>query len=907
MSALGFKRVWFMYLQWQGYLSTGQEALDVDLRDATIATIGNSTYLYTSTGVNGGVAVYELSTQGTTAQLVDQQFFTGQTSAVAGGVVEVVEMGGQTHLVFGSAPGDGLIGYSLSGQGNIGGVTSLVPTTGATGQMSAMAVANTGGGTLIYTIDAGTGTLMMHSLPQSGGQIGATPDGAGAPVAQSTAITFSANTQIETVSVGGTSFLLAADQQSDTITSYQISSSTGALTQTGSTGAAMGLGVNAPTALETVSAFGENWVVLGSAGSSSISVMRLEADGGLTPVDHIIDTLSTRFAGVTTLAVAQEGDRVFVIAGGSDDGVSVFTLAPDGRLLHLQTIPHTTGAGLENVNQLTASVTGNHIQVFASSGSAPGLTQFNIDLSQVDAPILAENGAQVLSGGAGQDMLVGSDIGADTLSGGAGDDILISGAAGGQMTGGGGLDRFVIHANAALTVITDFTPGVDQLDMSDFPMLRWVGQLTIQPTAWGARITFRDATIDVYAAGGGPMDASDLFAGGLIGPDRVLVLLPDAGDVIMGTDGNNTLEGTENNDTIQGLDGRDTITGEDGNDLVEGGDDHDVIFGGNGDDTLDGGAGNDQVWGGAGDDLVIGGVGNDTLGGSKGNDTIEAGGGNDEAWASADNDLVYGGNGRDTLGGGTGNDTVFGENGDDVLWGGRGNDQVWGGNGDDVVGGGPGQDQLYGEGDNDTMWANGGNDTLWGGSGDDLMGAGEGNDLVYGEAGNDELRLGQGNDTGYGGNGADTLFGVNGNDALFGGAGDDVLDGGNGSDVLAGEDDNDVLLGGGGRDTLGGGAGNDTLWAGADDDEIVGGTGNDVLIGEGGADSFVFYASQGTDVIRDFTLNEDSIVIGSGANSFGDLSMSQQGNDVLITLGTGTIRLEDVNIGALDAGDFVFL
>lgn len=80
-----------------------------------------------------------------------------------------------------------------------------------------------------------------------------------------------------------------------------------------------------------------------------------------------------------------------------------------------------------------------------------------------------------------------------------------------------------------------------------------------------------------------------------------------------------------------------------------------------------------------------------------------------------------------------------------------------------------------------------------------------------------------------------------------------------------------------------------------------------MLIGEGGADSFVFYASQGTDVIRDFTLNEDSIVIGSGANSFGDLSMSQQGNDVLITLGTGTIRLEDVNIGALDAGDFVFL
>lgn len=848
-----------MYLQWQGHLSTGQDALDIDVRDATIATIGTGTYLYTSTGIHGGLAVYELSDAGGTAQLVDQQYFTKQDAGGVAGVVEVVEFGGQTQLVFGSAPGNGLIGYELSGNGTIGGFNTIMPASGNVGQMSAMAVANTVNGTRLYTIDSETGVLNMHTLPQGSGHTSLSANGASV---QNTALTFSANTQIETIALGGKSFLLATDQQNNAVISYGISNSSGALTERGSAGTSIGLGISLPTALETVSAFGQSWVVLGSAGSSSLSVMRLEPDGRLEPVDHIIDTLSTRFAGVTTLAVAQDADRVFVIAGGSDDGVSVFTLAPDGRLLHLQTLPHTLGGGLQNVNQLTASVSGDQIQVFATSGTAAGLTQFNIDLDQMADATVAAVGAQTLRGGDGQDMLVGSDVGADTLIGGAGDDILISGAAGARMTGGDGADRFVIHADAPLTTITDFTPGVDQIDLSDFPMLRWVGQLGIQPTAWGARITFRDATINVQSKTGGPMDSTDLFGGGFIGPDRVLVLLPDVGDVIVGTIGNDVLQGTQKNDTIRGIDGHDTIVGNKGNDVIEGGAGDDLIFGSNGADTLNGSTGNDEAWGGAGNDLVIGGAGNDTLGGSHGNDTIDAGDGDDEAWASADNDLLYGGAGHDTLGGGTGGDTVWGEKGNDTLWGGQGNDEVRGGKGDDLIGGGPDKDQLWGEQGNDTFWANAGNDTIWGGQGHDLIGAGANSDLVYGDSGDDELRLGRGNDTGRGGTGADTLLGAQGND------------------LLIGEKGNDLLIGGSGADTL---------------------------IGGKGADSFVFYANQGWDRVRDFTPGEDIIVVGSGATRFKTLSISQEKGDVLITLGSGMIRLEDVDLKALDYDDFLFL
>ncbi|BAQ64302.1 S-layer family protein [Geminocystis sp. NIES-3709] len=105
----------------------------------------------------------------------------------------------------------------------------------------------------------------------------------------------------------------------------------------------------------------------------------------------------------------------------------------------------------------------------------------------------------------------------------------------------------------------------------------------------------------------------------------------------------------------------------------------------------------------------------------------------------------------------------------------------------------------------------------------------------------------------------DTLRGFDGNDSLSGGDGNDNLNGGNNNDRLLGGNGNDILLGGTGNDNLNGGSGNDTLIAGSGIDTLTGGT---------GVDRFGFkYADEGIDIITDFSVTDDKIII--SASGFG--------------------------------------
>lgn len=199
-----------------------------------------------------------------------------------------------------------------------------------------------------------------------------------------------------------------------------------------------------------------------------------------------------------------------------------------------------------------------------------------------------------------------------------------------------------------------------------------------------------------------------------------------------------------------------------------------------------------------------------------------------------------------------------------------------------------------------------GADILDGTAGSDGIDGLGGNDLISGLGGADTIFGSGGADTLVGGGGKDVLFGNGGKDQLSGGGGKDRLDGNGGRDTLEGGGGKDALNGGGGKDMLDGGGGKDALDGGGGRDMLEGGRGSDQLTGGGGRDFFVFSIGDGRDTITDFRDRQDRIMIEEGAEAFADLTITQLGDDARVRFANVTIDIEDTNIAALSAADFVF-
>ncbi|HEY0212334.1 MAG TPA: calcium-binding protein [Paenirhodobacter sp.] len=764
-----------MQLQFVGRVLTGQTALDRDLRGFAVDTDASGTWLYVLTGHNGGLASYRLTQEADQWVKVSSRNSDESYLNIDLFEPQVFTYVGRSFLAFASRENGDLLAYPLNGEGAIGYIWKLdLPASGSSGLQSDFVAASIGSLNAMYTIDRLSGQLNGFWVENTVMTQIASASVPGVARPEGTAL-------LETVQIGSMQYVLTAasvDEYTDTITSYRIGAD-GGLTRIDDLGSNDGLGLWQTSVLEVVTAWGNTWVLVGGYGSNSLSVMRIDATGALTATDHLTDTGTTRFEGVAAIATATVGDRVFIVAGGADDGLSLFTLLPDGRLVYLQSLEYDLTNGLGNITALQMAVVGNSLQVFVASQSADGFSVFEIPLESLGVTVQgAAYGQARLIGGAGDDLLISNNDDVSWIEGGAGADILVTGHGGTTMTGGAGADVFVIRGGTMRHVITDFEPGVDRLDMSALFFLRNRDQITVGYDGAAVLLSYYDFMADattqvaIYRSGGGTLTIEDIWPSLDLGtPDRMLLLNEDGEEIanrlntplnLQGTAGNDTLQGQLGADTLFGGVGNDLLLGDAGNDHLLGGDGDDTLVGNADDDTLEGGNGNDLLYGGSGNDLLLGDAGNDTLWGGSGNDTLRGGTGNDLLYGDWDNDLLYGDDGNDTLYGGDGDDVLDGGSGNDVLWGGAGNDTLYGEDGDDFLYGDDGDDLLFGGDGNDALFGWYGRDTLWGGAGNDTLYGEDGDDFLYGDEGDDLL---------YGGDGNDALFGWYGRDTLWGGTG----------------------------------------------------------------------------------------------------------------------------------------
>ncbi len=430
------------------------------------------------------------------------------------------------------------------------------------------------------------------------------------------------------------------------------------------------------------------------------------------------------------------------------------------------------------------------------------------------AAIATLRGIENLTGGAGNDILIGDDN-ANVLEGGLGDDVL---------DGGAGVDTLLFTGTTGVTVnLTALTAqGLGNDTVLGFENVRTGSGADSVTGDAGNNILFDGGGNDIYdgAAGADTVDYSgstssvtvnlNTTTAQTIGVSGGSDTITNVENVIGATNFANTLVGgntTANRlvggtlaDFVIGGGLADTLIGGTGNDVMFGdyvntfntsattADGDDVLEGGAGNDTLVGGMGNDILRGGDGDDVMVGGIANGTAAGltavftnDGGNDTFDGGDGTDLAYAyytdraggvSFDLGNLAGDSAITIDGVAAGSFTSV----ERVIFrGGLGNDVVRGGGTLDTLVGNAGDDVLDG-------WY--GNDTLSGGLGNDTLIGGEGLDTATyvnaTAAVNVDLRI-QGVAQDTGGEGIDTLNGI------------EYLTGSGFGDTLRGNDDFNLI------------------------------------------------------------------------------------------------------------------
>jgi len=898
-----------------GLIGSANPTFSSNVTDLEVAWINGQARLYSATqpGLGGGLAVFDITQGAGAASLLAVQGYPSFVQPVSAPQITLVPTlaGGGANLIATGPRPSGWASFAITGSGGFGApLNSALPfdptagTSAMIGRQSFVFLAPNGAATPTSLLLQDNGALQQVGAPST--------------INSASPTTISGLTVAR---VGAQSFLLAADPGQNSLTSFAIGGD-GSLAYAAAMPAAGGVGMSQPSATVTLDQFGTTYVIAAATQSSSLSVFALGATGAFMPVDHVVDNLTTRFAGASALTSLQSGDRGYVFAGGWDDGVEVMTILPDGRLIDLMTIEDSAAMSLAHVSALAAGQVGGQIKLFAASATETGITQLALNLGPQGITL---NGASGVQTGTGANDLLIAGTGTSAIYGGAGDDILVAGGAGGGaiLYGGSGADIFVLSPSASTITIADYQAGLDRLDLTSFPMLRNLGQLVFAPSASGIDISYGTTLIHVLSLDGNPISQTAFAQSQVLGLTRFAPFSTTA--ALYGTAGNDLLCATDEDTTLNGISGDDTLIGGGGNDVLNGGDGNDSLTGGLGQDRLDGGNGNDTADGGDGADLLFGVLGDDALFGGLGTDQLYGDDGRDSLWGGDGNDLLDGGDGEDLLAGEAGDDTLLGGAGADSLSGGDGRDQLRGGSGNDLIAGDAGADLIWGEDGHDTMSGGLADDTIYGGTGNDSIDGGDSDDRIWGDDGDDTISGGidqdsifggAGNDLIFGGQGVDTLSGDAGNDTIFGdagidfvfgGTGNDSVDGGDGDDRIWGEDGddslsggndqdsifggtgNDLISGGQGVDTLSGDAGNDTLFGDAGRDFIYGGTGNDSVDGGDGDDRI--WGEDGNDTLSGgndqdniFGGNGDDLILGGNGV---DTLMGDAGNDT-ISGGDGT-------------------
>lgn len=479
----------------------------VNIYDLEILNVAGMRYLFSASRDQGTISIFRIdqNAEPTLLQTDSDVIFTGSLAMPDLTVLRSVDGLGVLHI---DQSGDAMetTTFSFSGSMSQTQQVNMVRPEDAPGVPAPPPI-----DVAINLIVAGNSFLVASNEGVPGLQVWGVHDGttliAQDQVADSPTSHLGDVVALTTCELDGVQYVFAASGVDAGVTSYRLNAD-GSMDERSTIGTDDGLWVSAPTQIQSVKSGDGIYLIVGAAGSSSLSVLEVTLGGHLWVVDHVIDEAASHFRNLSALEVVPVGERALVFAGGSDDGISMFELDADGQLHFVTSITDPNGVGFSDVTAIRGTVLGDELQLFVSNSLGGQASRTTIDLADMGFSFSGGQLNDTITGTAANDIILGRD-GNDTLDGGDGADRIVDGRGSDQLTGGSGADVFVMSQDGTSDTITDFQDGSDQIDLSDWPLLHEISRLSISQSGSAVVIQYFDEQI-VIMSQDGPLDVTDI-------------------------------------------------------------------------------------------------------------------------------------------------------------------------------------------------------------------------------------------------------------------------------------------------------------------------------------------------------------------------------------------------------------
>ncbi len=461
------------------------------LSSLDIISIGTQRFLIAAGEADGGLSSYEILADGSLVS-ADDVLFGANSGTQNVRYVDAFTFEGEAFIVPSGRYDDNLSVFKLDTSGSFTATQTL--TSAGTARMTMTEMVTVGASSYLFTASTSAG-LERYTISTGGTLTSPTH------INDTAAVSLGDISAMVSAHLKGRDFLFVASAFDAGLTVFEVGATGALATRFNLTPGEIGF--NAISALQTVQIAERAFVLVASAETDTLLVLRVSQGGKLNLVDSLMDKSETRFARISALEVFEHEGRTFVLAAGSDDGLTLFELTYRGRLNLLGVVADQFTTTLTNISDIKVTISGSQILVFVSSATEHGFTEFELTLNP-GSTFIGGDSLDVIIGSAGDDTIFGMGRN-DILDGGAGNDRLVDGRGRDVLTGGSGADIFEFIEDGKRDKITDFELGIDRLDFSDYEFIYSYLDLTIRSRPDGAVIIIGTEKLWIRSVDGQPI------------------------------------------------------------------------------------------------------------------------------------------------------------------------------------------------------------------------------------------------------------------------------------------------------------------------------------------------------------------------------------------------------------------